>query len=115
MRSNAVVAAFQANPEKPFDFPILGFADLSDMANYQDRDSVTLYADNTAPSLNSWEIISNTKFTENSLISNQLDKMKIKQGMVLDTDEQEKWSSYVIKVESDRIITAGWVNSKTKK
>ncbi|MDQ8996679.1 hypothetical protein RFH54_12105 [Acinetobacter soli] len=115
MRSNAVVAAFQANSEKPFDFPVLGFADLSDMANYQDRDSVTLYADNTAPSLKSWEIISNTKFTENSVISNQLNKMKIKQGMILDTDEKEKWSSYVIKVESDRIVTAGWVNSKTKK
>lgn len=51
MRSNAVVAAFQANPEKPFDFPILGFNTLEDMAVYSDRDSVGLYADNTAPVL----------------------------------------------------------------
>lgn len=114
MRSNAVVAAFQANSEKPFDFPVLGFANLLDMANYQDRDSVTLYADNTAPSLKSWEIISNTKFRENSLISEEINEVKIRQGMILDTDEKEKWSSYVISVESGKITTAGWVNSKTK-
>ncbi len=60
MRSNAVVAAFQANPEKPFDFPILGFNTLEDMAVYSDRDSVGLYADNTAPVLKAWEILNKT-------------------------------------------------------
>lgn len=115
MRSNAVIAAFQANSEKPFDFPILGFADLSDMANYQDRDSVALYAENTAPPIKSWEIITETKFKEDKLISNQIDHNKIKEGMILETDEKEKWVSYITKVESKQVWTAGWINSKTKK
>lgn len=114
MRSNAVIAAFQANSERPFDFPILGFTDVSDMANYSDRDSVSLYADNTAPSLKPWEVIKNTRFTKNALISDEIDESKIKTGMIIDTDEKEKWSTYIIKVDNNKVITAGWINSKTK-
>lgn len=115
MRSNAVVAAFQANPQKSFNFPILGFDNLIDIANYSDRDSVSLYADNTAPSLKPWQIINDTTFGKNVLISKEIDESKIKIGMILDTDENEKWSTYILKVEKNKLITAGWINSKTKK
>ncbi|WP_303275456.1 hypothetical protein [Acinetobacter soli] len=115
MRSNAVVAAFQANPQKPFDFAILGFNNLPDMANYLNRDSVALFADNTAPQLKSWQIINNTQFTENSVTSNEIIESNIKVGMILDTDENDKWTTYVEKIEKNKLIVAGWINSKTKK
>lgn len=114
MRSNAVVAAFQANPEKPFDFPILGFNTLEDMAAYSDRDSVGLYADNTAPALKAWEILNKTEFTLTTLISEDINEQKIQPGMILNTEGETKWTSYVLQVNKNKIITPGWINTKTK-
>ncbi|WP_369789085.1 hypothetical protein [Rouxiella sp. WC2420] len=110
MRANAVVAAFKGNSDGPFDFPILGFPDIKSMGSYSDRDSVTLYADNTSAPYKSWERIKNTKFTPTSVESDNIVSENIKVGMILDTDSSPKWSTYVTSVQKNKITTAGWVN-----
>lgn len=114
MRKNAVVAAFKANPITPFDYPILGIPYVKALGTYGDRDSVGLYADNTSPPFKTWEKISNVAYTPTSFISNDIDISKIKPGMIIDTDHQPKWSSYVVSVSKGKVVTAGWVNTGTK-
>ncbi len=113
MRANAVVAAFKANAVEPYDYPIVGFESLRAMGKYRDRDSVGLYADNTSPPFKLWEKIHSANYTPTSFTSPDIDEKKIKPGMLLDTEHNPKWSSYVVSVKSGKVITAGWVNSKT--
>ncbi|AVR73733.1 hypothetical protein CYU58_15860 [Escherichia coli] len=35
--------------------------------------------------------------------------------MIIETETQPKWSTYVVSVVPGKIITAGWVNLKTKR
>ncbi|MCL1027838.1 hypothetical protein [Serratia silvae] len=115
MRSSAVVAAFMANSRYPFDFPIIGIPYVKSLAYYQNRDSVGLYADNTAPKLKEWEVIKSGSFTPTSFTSKEVDAVNIKPGMIIDTMHNPKWSSYVVSVSEGKIITAGWVSTKTKR
>ena len=115
MRANAVVAAFRANAEGSFDYPILGFNYLKEMSKYQDRDSVGLYADNASVPFKSWEIVNNVHYLPVSFSSGSIDTSNIKPGMVIDTNHNPKWSSFVVKVYKDRVITSGWVNTSTGK
>lgn len=114
MRQNAVVASFKANSENPFSFPILGLNSLYGLTQYVDRDSVALYADNTAPGYKSWELITNPKITPTSIISDSIEQGKILPGMIIETTEQPKWTTYVIAVSQGKLITSGWVNMQTK-
>jgi len=111
MRSNAVIAAFKANADNPFDYPIVGFESLKAMGKYRDRDSVAIYADNTSPASKTWEKITEADYTPTSFTSHSIDVDKIKPGMLIDTNHSPKWSSYVVSVKSGKVITAGWVNS----
>lgn len=115
MRANSVVAAFQANPGRPFDFPIAGFPFVKALGSYPDRDSVSLYADNSSPAFKAWEVIKSADYTPTSFTAPAVDGKKITPGMIIDTDHNPKWSSYVVAVQGDRVITAGWVNSGTKR
>ncbi|EIY5222837.1 hypothetical protein [Klebsiella variicola] len=113
MRSNAVVAAFSANSLKPFDYPILGFEWLKQMAIYKDRDSVSLYADNTSLPFKSWEIISSVTYGPTWFSSEGYDTSNLRPGMLLETKEEESWSAYIVSIQNEKIITSGWVNTKT--
>ncbi|HEC2597220.1 hypothetical protein M3B69_19735 [Raoultella ornithinolytica] len=113
MRSNAVVAAFSANPQKPFDYPIVGFEGIMQMAKYKDRDSVTLYSDNSSPPFKLWEKISTALYTPTSFSSKGYDTSHLKAGMLIDTMHDPKWSSYIVSIHKDKVITSGWVNSRT--
>ena len=114
MRQNAVVASFKANSGNPFSFPILGLNSLYDLTRYMDRDSVALYADNTAPNFKAWEIISDAKITATSIVSDYIDNQKVQPGMIIETQSNPKWTTYVVSVSKGKIITSGWVNMKTK-
>ncbi len=113
MRSNAVVAAFSANPEKPFDFPVLGFSGVMQMAKYKDRDSVSLYADNTALPFKSWEVVKSAKYTATSFITEESATLNLKPGMLVETEHEPSWSSYIVSIEGGKVITSGWVNNST--
>lgn len=113
MRANAVVAAFSANSERPFDYPVLGFNGLAQMATYKDRDSVGLYADNTSLPFKSWEIIKNVSYDKTSFIAKNYNTSKLKAGMLVETDSSPSWSSYIFSVSNDIIETSGWVNNLT--
>lgn len=113
MRSNAVVAAFSANPEKPFDFPILGLNGVMQMATYKDRDSVSLYADNTSLPFKSWEIVKSANYTATSFIAEEPTVLNLKPGMLVETEHEPTWSSYIISIVGDKVITSGWVNNST--
>ncbi len=115
MRANAVVAAFKANSPTPFDYPIVGFKFLKAMGTYFDRDSVSLYADNSSPEPEPWEHISHVEYTPTSFLSKDIDVKKIKPGMLVDTDHDKKWSSYILSVSEGKVVTAGWVNTSTHK
>ncbi|MCQ6498736.1 hypothetical protein NPQ29_02190 [Raoultella planticola] len=113
MRSNAVVAAFSANPEKPFDFPILGFSGVMQMAKYKDRDSVSLYADNTALPFKSWERVKSANYTATSFTTEESTALNLKPGMLVETGHEPSWSSYIISIVGNKVITSGWVNNST--
>ncbi|TPG64081.1 hypothetical protein [Ewingella americana] len=113
MRSNAVIAAFSANPDSKFNYPIVGFSYLMQMGKYLDRDSVGLYADNTSSPYKRWEIVHNVTYTPTSFSAKAYDLINIKPGMLIDTVNTPKWSSYVVAVQDRKVITAGWVNTKT--
>ncbi|TBP38617.1 hypothetical protein [Klebsiella quasipneumoniae] len=113
MRTNAVVAGFSANSERPFDYPILGFEGIMQLAKYHDRDSVALYVDNTSPPFKPWETISNVTYTPTSFNTIGYDIENLKPGMLVDTLHSPKWSTYIVAVHHNKIVTAGWVNSKT--
>ncbi|MBA0178166.1 hypothetical protein H0251_00780 [Pectobacterium carotovorum] len=113
MRANAVVAAIRANSEGSFDYPVLGFNYLKEMSEYHDRDSVGLYADNTSLPLKAWERVNNVTYSPVSFSAKGIDSSKIKVGMIIDTDHNPKWSSYIIRVSEGKVITAGWVNTVT--
>ncbi|WP_147439881.1 hypothetical protein [Gibbsiella quercinecans] len=115
MRANAVSLAIRTNTRKPFDYPVLGIIDLKGLSQYGGRDSVGLFADNTSVPLNKWEVVNNAKYTSNSVSSPEIDPSKIKPGMIIDTRHNPKWSSYIVKVEGNKLITAGWVNTSTGK
>ncbi len=114
MRTRAVVAAFQSNPSTPFNVPIAGFRYVKSLAEYQDRDSVSLYADNTSPPYRNWEIITKANYTPTSFTSKEIDSTKILPGMIIDTDHNPPWASIVVSVKNNKVITSGWVNLKTK-
>lgn len=114
MRQSAVVASFKANSKNPFSFPVLGINSLYGLVDYKDRDSVALYADNTAPDYNGWEILSADKITPTSILSNSIDPTLIKPGMIIETKTNPKWTTYVISVTKGKIITSGWVNMQTR-
>ncbi len=113
MRSNAVVAAFSANSQKPFDYPIVGFEGIMQMAKYKDRDSVALYSENTSPPFKRWEKISTARYTPTSFSAVGYDTSHLRTGMLIDTMHDQKWSSYIVSIHKDKVITSGWVNSKT--
>lgn len=114
MRQGAVVASFKANSDNPFSFPVLGINSLYGLTQYIDRDSVALYADNTAPDFKPWEVITNAHITPTSIVSESIDHTKILPGMIIETKDTPKWTTYVISVSQGKIITSGWVNMTTK-
>lgn len=114
MRQSAVVASFKANSDNPFNFPVLGINSLYGLTQYVDRDSVALYADNTAPDYKPWEVITNAHITPTSIVSESIDYTKILPGMIIETKDSPKWTTYVISVAKGKIVTSGWVNMKTK-
>ncbi|RLM27423.1 hypothetical protein BIY26_05975 [Brenneria goodwinii] len=115
MRANAVAAAVRANAKFPFDYPVLGLNFQKDLITYGDRDSVGLYADNTSPPFKPWEKVTNVTYYPVSFTSPELDTSMIKPGMIIDTDHKPKWSTYVVKVSNGKVLTAGWVNSATRR
>lgn len=112
MRANAVVAAFSANSNSLFDYPITGFSYLMQMGKYLDRDSVGLYADNTSPPFKKWELVNGVTYTPTSFMAKNYNTESLRPGMLVDTNSEPKWSSYIVSVKKDKIITAGWVNTK---
>ncbi|HFS7404821.1 TPA: hypothetical protein ACH1J4_000297 [Klebsiella pneumoniae] len=115
MRASAVALAVRANPDKPFDYPINGFAWTKSLSGYGNRDSVGIYADNTSNPYHSWEVIANPSYTPTSFTSSQVDDSKIKPGMLIDTDHSPKWSAFVVAVQGKKVITNGWVNNENGK
>ncbi|WP_413734310.1 hypothetical protein ACL2XP_17835 [Sodalis sp. RH21] len=115
MRASAIALAVRANPDKPFDYPVNGFAWTKSLSGYSNRDSVGLYADNTSSPFRSWEIINKANYTPTSFSSPQIDTSKIRPGMLIDTDHEPKWSAFVVAVRAGKVITDGWVNNKTRK
>lgn len=113
MRANAVVGAFSANPENPFDYPILGLNGIIQMAKYKDRDSVSLYADNTSLPFKSWEILKSINYTATSFTAEKYNNQNLKPGMLIETEHEPKWSSYIVSIEGNKVTTSGWVNNST--
>ncbi|EFM2104675.1 TPA: hypothetical protein OZU02_004887, partial [Escherichia coli] len=115
MRKNAVVSSFVANNSSPLNIPVLGLGSVSGLAHYLDRDSVALYAENNSSPFRKWEKIKSPQITPTSVLSEDISPTDIKVGMIIETETQPKWSTYVVSVVPGKIITAGWVNLKTKR
>jgi len=87
---------------------VLGFTSDQQMAEYTERDSVALYADNIAPPPVHTTDAGSTYTATSVSFSNAIDFTKLKLGMIIDTLHSPKFSGRVVGWSAGRINVSGW-------
>ena len=105
---NAAVESIIANDESSRP-EVLGISLENDhmLATYTNRDSVAIYRSNRTrkPTYN----IDNVAYTVNSVtVPIGIDLSKIKNGMIIDTKHNPKFSGFIVGVEGQKILINNW-------
>lgn len=111
-KDNACTASFSANGPLDSSAQVLGLTDATMVGTYTDRDSVTVFAENTAPpvsiNITSATYTATTITPSPALNDGQLKLLRV--GMIIDTKHATKYSGVITGWSSDgaSITVAGW-------
>lgn len=102
----AAVVSFQANNAQRVQ--VNGFVTPGQVATYQDRDSVAVYADNVAPAL--LQSIAGASFTATTASFSTALNASVVVGMLVDTGHSPKYTGTITAISADRLsfTVSGW-------